>query len=78
MSRIGMATKLKQNDKGPYVTLGIAKTTEGYEIRKITLRGLEIEATKVLHKCDDRAEAMQQMQIALSHYIVNFNNREMG
>lgn len=77
MSRIGQATKLKQNDKGPYTTLGIARTLEGYEIRQVKLNGLEVESVKVIHKCEERAEAMQVMMIELSQYTINFNEKNM-
>ena len=77
MSKIGQSVRLKQSEDKPYVTLGIAKVSDGYELRKITISGLEVVHVKVLKKETERASIMQEMNIALIQYNVNFNEGEM-
>jgi hypothetical protein len=76
MSKVGQSIRLKQSETKPYVTLGIATTDEGYELRRVTVSGLEVQAFKVLLKSKERAEVMQQLQLELSAYIINFNRGE--
>jgi hypothetical protein len=76
MSKIGQSVRLKQSEDKPYVTLGIAKVDGGYELRKITVSGLEVQHVKVLKKETERASIMQEMQMALIHYTISFNEGE--
>jgi hypothetical protein len=77
-SKIGRSTILKQSEAGPYVTIGIAKVEGGYELRKLTMSGTDVKHIKVLHKSDNRAEIMMELQIALSQYSINFNESNKG
>jgi hypothetical protein len=78
MSKIGQSARMKQSELAPYVTLGIARVEDGYELRKITLSGTEVKHVKVLNKEKDRAGIMVMMQVALSQYIINFNESQKG
>jgi len=77
-SKIGRNIRTQQSDLLPLVTLGIAKVEGGYELRKVTLNGTEVQHVKVLSKASDRAEIMQALQMALIQYTINFNEKQMG
>lgn len=77
MAKIGQSTRLKQDEAKPYVTLGIAKVEDGYELRKITVSGLEVQHVKVLQKETERAAIMMAMNIALIQYNIDFNEKAM-
>jgi hypothetical protein len=75
MSKIGQDARLKLKDLGKYKTLGIAKTDEGYELRRVTMDGAEATNVEVLAKTEQRAEIMEEMMMALGKYVMNFNEQ---
>ena len=77
MGKIGQNVRLKADETAPYVTLGIAKVSDGFELRKVTISGTEVQNVKTLFKTENRAEVMVQMQLELSQYTINFNQKEM-
>lgn len=77
-NKIGQNVRLKQKDKSSYVTLGIVPTEGGYELRKVTMEGATAINVETLKEAVNRAEIMQQMQMEMSKYIVNFNQKESG
>lgn len=77
-NKIGQNVRLKQKDKGPYVMLGIVPTEEGYELRKVTMEGATATKVETLKEAVNRAEIMQQMQMEMSKYVMNFNQKESG
>ena len=68
---------MKLDEAAPYATLGICKVSDGYELRRVVISGMEVKSVKVLHKAESRAEIMQQTQIELSQYTIDFNQGEM-
>jgi NAD(P)H-nitrite reductase large subunit len=78
MAKIGQNARLKQVEAAPYATLGIVKTEDGYELRKVTVSGMDVKSVKVLGKAKERAEIMMALQMALSQYTINFNQKESG
>lgn len=77
-NKIGQNVRLKQKDKGSYVTLGIVPTDAGYELRKVVMEGATVLSVDTLKEAVNRAEIMQQMQMEMSKYIMNFNQKESG
>ena len=77
-NKIGQNTRLKQVEAKPYVTLGIAKVEDGYELRRLTVSGTEVQNVKTVLKCVERAEVMMALQTELSRYTIEFNSKEMG
>jgi hypothetical protein len=78
MGKIGQSARLKADEAAPYVTLGIVKVGDGYELRKVTISGLEVLHMKVLKKETERAAIMMELNIALINYNINFNQNESG
>lgn len=76
-TKIGENTKAKLEDGTPYYCLGIAKTDNGYEIRRLKVIGMQVETRKVLEVSTDRALILSEFMIAVSKYVVNFNQKEM-
>lgn len=76
--KIGERTTSKLKDANqPYYTIGIARTEEGYELRKLRVLGLEIQLIKVLMKTPDRALILHEMRLQLGNYIIDFNEESM-
>ncbi len=59
-SKIGRNIKLRQKDVGDYTTIGIAMTLEGFEIRRVRMRGDVAQAYKMLYKCVNKSEALMR------------------
>lgn len=75
--KIGESITSKLEDLKPYYTIGIAKTDKGYEVRRIRVFGTEVEVRKVFLTTTERGEAMHEMRLRVSDYIINFNEEEM-
>jgi hypothetical protein len=75
--KIGENLKTMKEDGKPYNTVGIAKTEAGYEIRLLRVLGMNVETRKVLKVDKDRASILSEFMIAVSKYVVNFNQKEM-
>ena len=77
MGKIGQNVRMKAEEAEAYSTLGIAKVSDGYELRRVTVSGLEVQNIKTLFKAKERAEIMMQMQLELSQYTIDFNQKAM-
>lgn len=78
MSKIGEDVRAKQEEKGPYTSLGIVKLAEGgYAVVRLKISGTEVLTRTITRKAENLAMALQEFQIETGTYGMKYLDKEM-